>query len=143
MDASELWNHNSQAQHSQAKTPPQGSNDLITEDYPFRMKWWMLMKCEITIHKPNTSKKKLPTTLTFKNDDSKFGKYLVQFHTNKTQSEDEQMHITRISTLVVPTWELQQKLKIWWHNIPPPIGYRNIWLTNTMLNRQVFGTKSW
>jgi hypothetical protein len=86
----------------------------------------MLMKCEITIHKPNTSKQKLPTTLTFKNDDNKLGKYLVQFHTNKTQSEDEQMHITRISILVIPTQELQQKLKIWWRNIPPPIGYKNI-----------------
>jgi hypothetical protein len=68
----------------------------------------MLMKCEITIHKPNTSKQKLPTTLTFKNDDNKLGKYLVQFHTNKTQNEDEQMHTTQIFTLVVPTWELQE-----------------------------------
>ncbi len=52
------------------------------------------MKYEITIHKPNTSKQKPPTTLTFKNDDNKLGKYLVQFHTNKTQCEDEQMHTT-------------------------------------------------
>jgi len=70
------------------------------------------MKCEITIHKPNTSKQKLPTTLTFRNDENKLGKYLVQFHTNKTQSEDEQIHTTRISILVVPTWELQQNFKI-------------------------------
>jgi hypothetical protein len=66
----------------------------------------MLVKCEITIHKPNTSKSKPPITLTFKSDANKPGKYLVQFHTNKTQSEDEQMHTTRISTLVIPIWEL-------------------------------------
>jgi hypothetical protein len=65
----------------------------------------MLMKCEITIHKPNTSKQKPPTTLTFNNDDNKPIKYLVQFHTNKTQSEDEQMHTTQISIFVVPAWE--------------------------------------
>jgi hypothetical protein len=52
------------------------------------------MKCEITIHKPDKSKQKPPTTLTFNNDDNKPRKYLVQFHTNKIQSEDEQMHTT-------------------------------------------------